>query len=222
MNNQSPLVPQGSLLEQKNKGRARVKIAVFFVLALHGIGLLALLMQGCRKDEPQAQTEATNTIAAPTFVEPTNLVAADLNSQLASNNNLPPEATNAIPTLSDYAIAKGDTLSGIASNHKVTLRALMDANPGIEPTKLQLGQKIHIPPPSAPVANNTIAQAPTSVGEGPYIVKSGDTLSKIASDHRTTVRAIRAANNLKTDSIKVGQKLIIPKQAPTVATNGTP
>ncbi len=50
MNNQSPLVPQGSLVEQKNKGRARVKIAVFFVLGIHGIGLLALLMQGCRND----------------------------------------------------------------------------------------------------------------------------------------------------------------------------
>ena len=34
MNNQNPLIPQGSVLEQKNKGRARVKIAVFFVLAI--------------------------------------------------------------------------------------------------------------------------------------------------------------------------------------------
>ena len=45
MNNQNPLIPQGSALEQKNKGRARMKIAVFFVLAIHGIGLMALLMQ---------------------------------------------------------------------------------------------------------------------------------------------------------------------------------
>jgi LysM repeat protein len=41
-------------------------------------------------------------------------------------------------------------------------------------------------------------------------VKSGDTLIKIASDHKTTVRALRTANNLRTDSIKVGQKLKIP------------
>ena len=37
MNNLSPLIPQGSLLEQKNKGRARVKIAVFFVLHAWGV-----------------------------------------------------------------------------------------------------------------------------------------------------------------------------------------
>src|SRR5881296_3269664 len=62
MNNQSPLIPQGSLVEQKNKGRARFKIAVFFVLAVHGIGLLALLMQGCRR-EPAQQSEQTSNAA---------------------------------------------------------------------------------------------------------------------------------------------------------------
>src|SRR5882724_6177831 len=76
MNNQSPLVPQGSFLEQKNKGRARVKIAVFFVLAIHGIGLLALLMQGCRRDDGAAGTPPapTNNVAQPVF-EPSNVVA---------------------------------------------------------------------------------------------------------------------------------------------------
>ena len=67
-------MPQGSLLEQKNKGRARVKIAVFFVLAVHGVGLLALLMQGCRR-EPVAQTEPTN---APPALESSNVVAEQI------------------------------------------------------------------------------------------------------------------------------------------------
>src|SRR5215831_20204051 len=98
MNNQSPLIPKGSLLEQKNKGRARVKIAVFLVLAIHGIGLMALLMQGCKKEpdtntiastNPSASIEPTNT-AAPTFVEPTNSPA------LATNAYIPP--TNIIAT----------------------------------------------------------------------------------------------------------------------------
>src|SRR5947207_12309006 len=75
MNNQSPLVPQGSLLEQKNKGRARVKIAVFFVLAIHGIGLLALLMQGCRRDEGGGTAAAPTNAVAPATFEPSNAVA---------------------------------------------------------------------------------------------------------------------------------------------------
>src|SRR5438309_12129968 len=78
MNNQSPLLPQGSLVEQKNKGRARVKIAVFFVLAIHGIGLMALLVQGCQKDKEAANqtAEQTNNPAPPAFAESTNPPAA--------------------------------------------------------------------------------------------------------------------------------------------------
>lgn len=44
-----------------------------------------------------------------------------------------------------------------------------------------------------------------------YRVRSGDTLGKIASRHRTTVRALQAANNLpRADQIFVGQRLRIP------------
>src|SRR5882672_10742174 len=108
MNNQSPLVPQGSLLEQKNKGRARVKIAVFFVLAIHGIGLLALLMQGCRRDEGGAAQAPTNGVAQPAF-EPTPVVGGAASA--ATNVHVPPLPTNNGVSLagpaSDYKIAKG-------------------------------------------------------------------------------------------------------------------
>ena len=50
-------------------------------------------------------------------------------------------------------------------------------------------------------------------------MKSGDNLTKIATAHGVTVKALRAANGLKTDSIKVGQKLKIPAKtsAPVAA-----
>ena len=47
-------------------------------------------------------------------------------------------------------------------------------------------------------------------GEPVYSVKSGDTLTIIAKTKGTTVKSLRAANNLKSDSIRVGQKLKIP------------
>ena len=57
-------------MEQKNKGRTRVKIAVFFVLAVHGIGLMALLMQGCgQSKEPVIPAEPAVTNTPPAFVE---------------------------------------------------------------------------------------------------------------------------------------------------------
>jgi lysozyme len=124
---------------------------------------------------------------------------------------VPPPETSA-PT--EYIIAAGDNFSTLAKKFHVTTRALVDANPGVEPTRLQIGQKIHIPspPPTAVTGNGTAAPATDAAnGDTIYTVKSGDTLTGIALSHHVTVRALRAENDLKTDSIKVGQKLKIPK-----------
>ncbi|MFA9556857.1 cell wall hydrolase, partial [Evansella sp. AB-rgal1] len=52
-----------------------------------------------------------------------------------------------------------------------------------------------------------------------YIVVSGDTLSGIASRNGTTVNAIRQANNLTSDFLRVGQVLTIPSSSDSVSTN---
>lgn len=44
-----------------------------------------------------------------------------------------------------------------------------------------------------------------------HVVESGHTLSAIAQAYGTTVKAIKSANNLKSDQIYVGQKLFIPE-----------
>ncbi len=227
MNNQNPLIPQGSALEQKNRVRTRVKIAVFFVLAIHGIGLMALLMQGCgqqKEQTPPPETAANNP--PPAFVETTNPPVAPSNPPVVvAPPPVVPETTPppAVPAgATEYAIVKGDYLDKIAKNFHVTVKAIEDANPGIQPTKLNIGQKIQIPAPSAvPVSAVGGTAAPESVsaaGASVYTVKSGDTLTKIANQHGVSLKALRAANSLKTDSIKVGQKLTIPVKASAPAT----
>src|ERR1051326_1635203 len=230
MNNPSPLIPQGSMLEQKNKGRARVKIAVFLVLAIHGVGLMALLMQGCKK-EPDANTavaadQATNA-PAPTF-DQANLPVVDTNPPAVTSN--PPSALAATPPPApapaagqpDYKIAQGDTFSTVSKKFHVSVKAIEEANPGIEPTKLKIGQTIHIPAPTVS-ASSTSSPAGTTAdnttGASTYVVKSGDSLSKIASEFGTTVKALRSANSLATDKIVVGQKLRLPVKSS--ATGGT-
>lgn len=53
---------------------------------------------------------------------------------------------------------------------------------------------------------------PTHNGPGRiHVVQSGHTLSAIATAYGTTVSAIKRANNLKSDGIRVGQKLFIPE-----------
>jgi LysM repeat protein len=119
---------------------------------------------------------------------------------------------------SEYDVVAGDTLAKIAKAHGVTLKALEAANPGVNPNKLKIKQKLVIPAAtkSAEVAPAATAGATVAGGEA-YAVKSGDTLAKIAKNHGTTVKAIQAANNLSTTKIKVGQKLKLPAKAEAAA-----
>jgi peptidoglycan endopeptidase LytE len=149
---------------------------------------------------------ATNTTAAP--VETPAPVT-------------PPTASPA----SDYVIVKGDTFSTIAKKFHVSIKALQEANPTVEPTKLKIGQPIHIPASTGtPTTTSTTAvTTPDASGAGQtYSVKSGDTLIKIAGQFGVTSKALRSFNGLKTDKIVVGQKLKIPpKTTNTTITNGT-
>ena len=43
-----------------------------------------------------------------------------------------------------------------------------------------------------------------------YVIVSGDTLSEIAERHRVSVSSLKSSNGLKSNTIRVGQKLIIP------------
>ena len=42
----------------------------------------------------------------------------------------------------EYAVAKGDTLGSIAKKAGISLKALQDLNPGVNPNRLQIGQKL--------------------------------------------------------------------------------
>jgi LysM repeat protein len=218
MNNPNPFVPQGSLLEQKNKTRSRVKVAVFCVVAINVLGLTALLMQGCKREQ-----EADNN---PPPVVDTNLPpVVDTNLPPAVETNPPPTpppvATPAPPAVpenaaTEYVVVQGDSFSKIAKKFGVTVKAVEAANPGVEPTKLKVGQKLSIPAATGNTATPApagMAPAGASGGEETYTVKSGDTLTRIAKVHGTTVKAIESENNLTTTQIKVGQKLKIPAKA---------
>jgi len=43
-----------------------------------------------------------------------------------------------------------------------------------------------------------------------HVVRPGDTLSQVAQQYRTTVRALRESNGLDDDLLRVGQVLAIP------------
>ena len=59
--------------------------------------------------------------------------------------------------------------------------------------------------------DSKLAQATTSKNNNRHIIRSGETLSGVAQRYGVSVRALRLANGIKGDKIRVGQKLKIPK-----------
>jgi peptidoglycan endopeptidase LytE len=114
--------------------------------------------------------------------------------------------------LSEYTVKKGDYFEKIAKAHGLRTKDIVAANPGVDSTRLKVGQKLLLPAPSAPSAPAAAGDA--AAGDSVHVVKSGDTLTKIAKQHGVSLKALRSANNLKTDQIKVGQKIKVPSAAP--------
>lgn len=239
----SPLIPQGTFLNQK--GKSHIRIAVFTILAVHVVVLGALLLQGCKRttDTNARQNEETNAFAQwppsdlppldpitntpsrfvppppppPPFTEAsTELEAPPIVPETATIAEPPPPPVSSTiveeeppptPTGTEHVIIQGDSFYSLAQKYGVSTKAIANANPNVDPRRLQIGQKVYVPAPDPSTAS---AASSTANGARAYTVKSGDTLTRIASQFGTTVRALRSANNLSTDRIVVGQKLTIP------------
>lgn len=63
------------------------------------------------------------------------------------------------------------------------------------------------PPPNTQLAMN-LKRSPTKQVD--HVISRGDTLSEIAQRYNVSMSAIRAANNLSSDNVRIGQKLTIP------------
>jgi LysM repeat protein len=127
----------------------------------------------------------------------------------------------------EHKVAANDSFYALAKKYGVSMKAIAEANPGVNSKKLKVGQKLRIPPPTASAPPGATATRTGALGEGAaeaktYAVKSGDTLNKIAKAHKTSVKKLMAANNLRTTQIKVGQKLKIPAAEPAAPAASSP
>ena len=246
MNNPSPLVPQGSLLEQqKSKGKSNLFIAVFTILAINLVLFGGLLMQGCRPKKPADVSALDATNGSPVEVGNIQTNPIPLNpvlpmpgsgsnavAEIPTNTAPPPIPGNVAPapaapteaggTTKDYTVVRGDSFFKIAKAHGISMHALTSANPAVDARKpIKAGQVLQIPTAAAvsPAPGGTETTG-TETAASTYAVKAGDTLTKIAKAHGTTPKEIRAANNLKTDRLHVGQQLKLP--APKTGGSNTP
>ena len=107
---------------------------------------------------------------------------------------------------STYTVKKGDSLGAIAERFGVTVDQLRDWN-GIKGNNIQAGQKLTIGGKSK---SSSKAGSSKSAKAKTHKVRSGESLGVIAEKYGTTAAAIRRANGIKGDNIRVGQTLKIP------------
>ena len=112
---------------------------------------------------------------------------------------------------SNYQVKNGDSLWSIATANHVSVANLKSWN-NLKSDVIYIDQKLTIKGSTPTVSGNTTTE--TTVTTNPtiasdYQVKSGDTLWGIANTHNLSIVSLKALNNLKSDTITVGQRLII-------------
>lgn len=118
-----------------------------------------------------------------------------------------------------YVIQSNDTLWDIARAFDLSVDALCAANDLGRRSVIQPGQRLRLP--AGTQANTASTPSAGAAGDwsGRYTVRSGDTLSGIASRYRVSVSSLRRANGLRSSRIYPGNTLTVPGSG-TVSSSG--
>jgi len=117
-----------------------------------------------------------------------------------------------------YRVHQGDTLSGIARRHGVTVNELVALNGLSSQHRIRVGQKLNLPTDDGPTTVAMVRDHDPDArkqlerpADGRYVVHRGDTLTGIATTFGLTLEELVAANDLRNrNRIAVGQSLYIP------------
>ncbi|MDD6864504.1 MAG: LysM peptidoglycan-binding domain-containing protein [Lactobacillus sp.] len=125
-----------------------------------------------------------------------------------------------------YTVQSGDTLSGIALKFSTTSSKLAQLNSISNPNLIYVGQRLLVNQNSSlnssSSSQSSSAATNTDASAASYTVKSGDTLSTIASQHNTTVNQIVSLNQLSNPNlIYVGQVLKLKNNQTTNSSSAT-
>jgi LysM repeat protein len=192
MSNSNPIIPPGSPLQRQQRlPDSKLLVSVFIILAVHAFVLSGLLIQGCKR-QGDTVTSDFSTNEEPSYARmPVPQTPPDNAVKVPSASVMPSSPVPA-PVLPPSTPRSETTTPAVAA---------------VPPPQLPSSTRIENSTPVSPAPN-----LPTLSTDRPsvYVVKKGDTLTKVARMNGTTLSALRSANNLKTDRVLVGQKIKIP------------
>ena len=115
-----------------------------------------------------------------------------------------------------HTVKKGESLGSIARKYHVTVSNIKQWN-HLKRETIHVGQKLKIYRSGAPMAQVKSGGSKSGGSGGSqgtvktHTVKQGETLSSISRKYGCTVNDLKKWNNLKSNTVKVGQKLKIKK-----------
>ncbi|MGD8554632.1 MAG: LysM peptidoglycan-binding domain-containing protein [Anaerolineales bacterium] len=188
---------------------------VVFSLLSAGLTFAAMRFTGLGSSGEPTNTPTLTPTEAPTL-EPT------------ATDTPWPTPTPHPPT--EHTISIGETCYELVAIYEVSLRSIMDLNPGLRCEMLSVGQIVLVPYPTPtpspqPTATLSDAEATEAACDRvTYTVQADDTLSGIATNYNVEMQAIMEYNGMTSVDVLVGQVLIIPlcRRLPTPGPTPTP
>ena len=215
-----------SNIKPQQTGGLKLMTVFVFVIAAHvvvigGVTAYYLMKGGSGDDILTDQSHKSAKIAdaaTPSDGTMPDASQADKNATATTSTPSSDTASGAITPPTPSATQTASTDSGTTST---------GASPTTTPIASTPVQRGPVIAPSQVPAKTTVAsgpaitpdtQPPVTINGMPYVVKSGDSLAKIARQNHTSVAKLKAANSLTSDMLHIGQKMVIPAKTQVAMT----
>lgn len=149
-----------------------------------------------------------NDISASKVIFPGDKIKVSGSSSSSSSSKSSQKKSSSSAS-SSYTVRSDDTLSGIASKHGMSLSELLKANDISASKPIFPGSKIKVSGGSSSSSSSSKSTAKPKAKTSTYTVKSGDTLSGIATSHDMKLASLLNLNPDYSASspLKIGAKL---------------
>jgi LysM repeat protein len=214
-------------VEKKSQWKSRLVISAVAGAHVLAAGTL-LMLYGCNTPKGATKVEPPASPIMPPTQAPSPVVEKSVLPP-PPPLDLAPVAKEASAAPKTYVVQPGDSISKIAHRTGVSSHEIMELNHIKNANLVRVGQKLQLPgyakdvpagkvkesgvakkSGAKKVSGATAAKKPAGDTAGSYEVKPGDSLEKIAKKNGVKVAALKDANKLTSDKIRVGQKLVIP------------
>ena len=118
----------------------------------------------------------------------------------------------------EYVVRRGDSLSKIAARYSMSVTELKRLN-GLRSNNIYPGQRLRTRSYTVQSSRSRPSSGYVEMG---YVVRKGDSLSKIAARYSMSVTELKRSNGIRSDRIYVGQRLKIRTRLQKIAMDNGP